>query len=184
MLDNLLIKYASPTLGGIKSGSLFKIYKDDKFDLKKEIENYNLLYNPLDLYLEIIYSCYKYDLIYVYRLKMLVDDFSDNDIKYFLKSLGYDCVTMEDYIFHLKKRFELLGKTPHEIGIFLGYPLYDVKSFIKYKGKNFKLSGYWKVYNDVENCSKKFKDFKKYRDEFTYLYKNNYSLKSLVNKKS
>ena len=26
ILDKLLIKYASPTLGGIKTGSLFKVY--------------------------------------------------------------------------------------------------------------------------------------------------------------
>ena len=38
ILDKLLIKYASPTLGGIKTGSLFKVYKSSCIDLKKEIE--------------------------------------------------------------------------------------------------------------------------------------------------
>lgn len=180
MIDKLLIKYASPTLAGVKTGSLFKIYKNNNLDLNKEIENYNLLLNSLDVYLNIIYTCDKYDLIYLYRLKMLLDDFRNQNIIDFLKYYGYEGTTIKDYIFHLKNRFELFHKTPHEIGVFLGYPLNDVKDFIKYKGNNFKICGCWKVYNDVELCSEKFKLFKKYTQVFSYLYNNNYPLEALV----
>lgn len=180
MIDKLLIKYASPTLAGVKTGSLFKIYKNNNLDLNKEIENYNLLLNSLDVYLNIIYTCDKYDLIYLYRLKMLLKDFKNQHIIDFLKYYGYEGTNIKDYIFHLKNRFELLHKTPHEIGVFLGYPLNDVKDFIKYKGNNFKICGCWKVYNDVELCSEKFKLFKKYTQVFSYLYNNNYPLESLV----
>ena len=183
MLDKLIIKYASPTLGKIKTGSLFKVYKNNQINLKEDIKYYNSLLNDLDLYLEIIYSSDKYNLIYIYNLQMLLNDINEKDVNDFLKIYGYKCEFIEDYITYLKERLNSLRKTPHEVGIFFGYPLDDVKCFIKYKGKNFKLSGCWKVYNDVENCSKKFEDFKKYRDEFTYLYENNYSLKFLVNKK-
>lgn len=180
MIDKLLIKYASPTLAGVKTGSLFKIYKNNNLDLYKEIENYNILLNSLDVYLNIIYTCDKYDLIYLYRLKMLLDDFRNQNIIDFLKYYGYEGTTIKDYIFHLKNRFELFHKTPHEIGVFLGYPLNDVKDFIKYKGNNFKICGCWKVYNDVELCSEKFKLFKKYTQVFSYLYNNNYPLETLV----
>ena len=37
MFEKLLIKYASPTLGGIKSGNLFKIYLDDKKYLTRKL---------------------------------------------------------------------------------------------------------------------------------------------------
>lgn len=180
MIDKLLIQYASPTLGGIKSGSLFKIYNDDTLDLHEEIRNYNLLLNPLDLYLEIIYSCDRYSLIYVYRLKMILSDLSNDEVIQFLKSYGYEGNTIKDYISTLKKRFKLLNSTPHEVGVFLGYPINDVKSFIQFKGRNFKISGCWKVYDNVNYCSKKFEDFKKCRDVLSYLYKNNYPLESLV----
>ena len=40
MIDKLLIKYASPTLAGIKTGNLFKVYKSDEINLDKEIKNY------------------------------------------------------------------------------------------------------------------------------------------------
>ena len=180
MIDKLLVKYASPTLAGVKTGSLFKVYKNNKLNLNKEVENYNLLLNYLDVYLDIIYTCDKYDLIYIYRLKMLLNDFGNKDILEFLNTYGYDGSIPQDYIFHLKNRFELFHKTPHEVGIFLGYPLNDVKDFIKYKGSNFKACGCWKVYNDVEFCSNKFKTFKKYTQLFTYLYNNDYPLETLV----
>ena len=89
MIDKLLVKYASPTLAGVKTGSLFKVYKSNKLDLNKEVENYNLLLNYLDVYLDIIYTCDKYDLIYIYRLKMLLKDFDNKDILEFLNTYGF-----------------------------------------------------------------------------------------------
>ena len=80
MIDRILIKYASPTLAGVKTGSLFKIYKNNQLDLNKEIRNYNLLLNPLDVYLDIIYTCDKYSLIYLYRLKMLLHDLKNKNV--------------------------------------------------------------------------------------------------------
>ena len=55
-----------------------------------------------------------------------------------------------------------------------------VKSFIIYKGKNFKISGCWKVYDNVDYCIKQFNKFKKYRYMFYYLYENNYNIEYLV----
>lgn len=37
---------------------------------------------------------------------------------------------------------------PHEVGLFLGYPLDDVTGFIEQKGKNYKCCGIWKVYGN------------------------------------
>ncbi|WP_434798834.1 DUF3793 family protein [Terrisporobacter vanillatitrophus] len=180
MIDKLLIKYASPTLAGVKTGSLFKIYKNNKLNLNIEVGNYNLLLNSLDVYLDIIYTCDKYDLIYLYRSKMLLNDLKNKNVIDFLSTYGYESINTKDYISHLKYRFELFHKTPHEVGVFLGYPLNDVKDFIKYKGNNFKICGCWKVYHHVELCSNKFEIFKKYTQIFTYLYDNNYPLETLV----
>ena len=53
---------------------------------------------------------------------------------------------------------------PHEIGVFLGYPLEDVKGFIENKGKNFLYSGYWKVYSDVERAKSYCRHWEQVRD--------------------
>ena len=44
------------------------------------------------------------------------------------------------------------GDFPHEIGAFLGYPVSDILGFIENNGKNYKFSGYWKVYGDAEEA--------------------------------
>lgn len=180
MIDKLLIKYASPTLAGLKTGSLFKVYREHNIDLVEEIRNYNLLLNVLDVYLDIIYTCDRYYLIYIYRFNMLINDFNNENTIYFLNSYGYKCLLIKDYISHLKYRFAYLNKTPHEIGVFLGYPLNDVKDFIKYEGKNFKICGCWKVYNDVDFTRHRFKIFKIYTEIFSYLYEHNVTLETLV----
>ena len=51
----------------------------------------------------------------------------------------------------------LLGKRfanmcPHEIGVFLGYPIEDVVSFVDSPSSKCKMVGYWKVYHDIEKA--------------------------------
>ena len=44
----------------------------------------------------------------------------------------------------MKSRFDKGEDFPHEIGVFLGYPLYDVEGFIEQR--ECVMMGYWKVY--------------------------------------
>ena len=55
---------------------------------------------------------------------------------------------------------------PHEMGVFLGYPMADVKGFIKYEGKNYLYSGYWKVYENVEERKQLFENYEQVRRVF------------------
>jgi hypothetical protein len=50
---------------------------------------------------------------------------------------------------------------PHEIGIFLNYPLEDVKGFITSPNSGVKCVGYWKVYEDEEAKKKTFELYDK-----------------------
>lgn len=59
---------------------------------------------------------------------------------------------------------------PHEIGIFLGYPIWDVEGFIEHKGQNYKFCGYWKVYQDVEGAKLKFKEYDRIRESALHKY--------------
>ena len=56
----------------------------------------------------------------------------------------------ENCIRHLQARFTGNDCFPHEVGLFLGYPLDDVTGFIEQKGKNYKCCGIWKVYGDPQ----------------------------------
>ena len=71
-------------------------------------------------------------------------------IRSFIKEYGYEDMEIEAMLERLSKRATIFKERgmgfPHEIGIFLGYPLEDVRRFIENGGKGFLFSGYWKVY--------------------------------------
>lgn len=79
----------------------------------------------------------------------------------YLKESGYDTQNMELVLMRLAVRFSSYkqgwDEFPHEMGVLFGYPLGDVKGFIENGGKNFKISGYWKVYDDVVSARRTFK---------------------------
>ena len=62
--------------------------------------------------------------------------------------------------------------SPHEIGIFLGYPLEDVVGFVRNKGKNYTFKGYWKAYGDPAAAQARFASFRKCTDVYLRCYRN------------
>ena len=83
---------------------------------------------------------------------------------------GYASTDVEYALLRLKERFGVGDKFPHEIGLFLDYPLGDVVGFIENEGRNFKLAGFWKVYGDSRAASKLFAKFKKCKDVYSRLW--------------
>ena len=71
---------------------------------------------------------------------------------------------------HLKERLAGQEGFPHEIGLFLDYPLGDVIGFIENAGHNFKCSGCWKVYCNECEAVKLFARYKKCRDVYLRLW--------------
>lgn len=65
----------------------------------------------------------------------------------FLAEAGYRTSgTLSEHLVRLQARFK--NTCPHEIGIFLGIPVEDIRGFIEHGGRNCKLCRYWKVYHD------------------------------------
>ena len=89
--------------------------------------------------------------------------------KIFGKKYGYENTEPEQCLALLKKRFEAAEAFPHEIGIFLDYPLGDVIGFIQNSGQNYKCSGCWKVYCNECEALKMFQKYHKCR-EVTGIY--------------
>ena len=102
-------------------------------------------------------------LLYAYRPAFVQAVLNQNEKQILLTQFDYskkEFVNIKNALCHLKKRLYKYQNFPHEIGIFLGYPLEDVKGFIKNKGKNCKTCGVWKVY--FNECEKQ-KLFEKYK---------------------
>ena len=86
--------------------------------------------------------------------------------KEFLKGYGYNYSTVSEAVETLKSRMKNKD-FPHEIGVFLGYALDDVKGFIESPCKGVKVLGYWKVYSDEKSAIEKFSRYKKCSDCIT-----------------
>ena len=84
-------------------------------------------------------------LIYVYRKKQLEVSLNRPGVAKFLKKYGYESTEIKYALSRLKSRIGENNEFPHEIGIFLDYPLGDVIGFIVNQGRNFKCAGCWKV---------------------------------------
>jgi hypothetical protein len=83
----------------------------------------------------------------------------------FLKRFGYNKeMNLKECLLLLSKRFE--NTCPHEIGIFLGYPVDDVVFFIDYPNKKCKMVGYWKVYHNIEEAKNTFSKFDQIKHNF------------------
>ena len=88
----------------------------------------------------------------------------------FLAQLGYREFGVVDCIERLKNRFGAGGEFPHEIGLFLGYPLADVIGFIENAGRNCKCNGYWKVYSDECEAARLFAKFRHCKNIYAKLF--------------
>ena len=102
----------------------------------------------------------------------LKDYISSNAVQNFLKSYQYPN-TFELCIQELKKRLNTKN-FPHEIGVFLGYPLDDVIGFIEHKP--YYLVGDWKVYQNVNEAKKQFDLFKQTKEKMLNQIHNGYEL--------
>lgn len=144
------------TFAGIKAASLFSIKKS----CAQCIGQYE------DYFAErgFVFMTLKDDgeriLMYVYNRKLLEDILFEAENKRFLESEGYRYCDADGALGILKSRMQG-GEFPHEIGIFLNYPLGDVLGFIAHPNDGVKLVGYWKVYEDEERKKRLFDTYEK-----------------------
>lgn len=146
-LENGLIEHCAPTLAGMKCAGLFRYFYDDRNEAVKEIEEINGLLNQRGVYVEALRWDDNAVLIYTYRLNQVQKELNDPEVMDLLASYGYPGNDAGSCIRYLEGRLYRAGCCfPHEIGVFLGYPLEDVKGFIANGGRNCKCCGLWKVY--------------------------------------
>ena len=67
-----------------------------------------------------------------------------------MKKYGYESTDPSYALERLRSRLAQREDFPHEIGLFLGYPLGDVIGFVKNAGQNCKCVGCWKVYGNEQ----------------------------------
>jgi len=157
--DNSFIHFLAPTLCGIKPSNLFTMAdvdfsKSEILRWEKEIKNQNL-------HLVAFKLLSNRWMIFAYNSNWIKQILCNELIAAYLYQKGYSAPqdiykTLEELILRLKNH----SCFPHEVGLFLGYPLEDVISFEKNKGQNYKYCGIWKSYSDsslAESCCNQYR---------------------------
>lgn len=124
--------------------------------------------------------------ILLYQREKLEELLDRKAVQSFLQSLavGYGNFSLEEVLRYFTERFSLYKEKqadfPHEVGVFLGYPLRDVKVYMKNPLAKAKLTGYWKVYTEVESALACFQAYDMCIQSFTLMLKSGLSCRDLV----
>lgn len=157
----LLAIHCAPILSGIKAANIMTVTGREFFRIGYLLQETDISYRFLKT---------KNDkgILYLYREGELIKYLHSEDIQEFLKEYGYFSNDLDKMLERLSNRIRFFSNGdaafPHEIGIFLEYPLMDVKGFLENDGKNFIYSGYWKVYHDVHSTIRKFRQYDRERE--------------------
>jgi hypothetical protein len=179
MSEELFLRHCSPTLAGIKTGNLFNAPYSDKSEIKDIACRLNRSLSGKGIRVLPMRVDDKRVLFYVYRPNMLKKDIKNKAAEEILSERGYECDKPGLCVTRLKKMLCESDNFPHEIGLFLGYPPDDVIGFIK-KDKECKMTGYWKVYGDVNKAEKLFKKYRKCTEVYCDLWKNGKTIEKLT----
>lgn len=179
-LENRLIEHCAPALAGLKTANLFN-YRFSSIDhFAQELLEVNRKLNGKGVYTDILRIREQRALLYVYRKKRLEQDLKKPGVPELLRGYGYESSDLNDYLARLKGRLQESDCFPHEIGLFLDYPLLDVIGFIEQGGKNCKYCGVWKVYSDECETKALFARFRKCTEVYRKVFASGRTLVQLT----
>ena len=122
----------------------------------------------------------------IYRKAELEKYILSEPVYAFLKSEGYTDFSLDSILNRFKLRYASYMDNhedfPHEMGLLLGYPIEDVKGFVENKGKDYLYSGYWKVYENVNEKKELFKKYDKATEQVISMVSSGMDM-SLIYKK-
>lgn len=178
--EKAMVEQCAPTLAGVKVGSLFRIAGLSSARASASFWDQTL--SPLGVRVMVLKECPAADacMIYVYREKWLGRLLAQKGISDFLSGIGYDTTEGVGMLSLLSRRFCLEQEYPHEIGVFLGYPLEDVVGFIANRGHNFTCCGHWKCYGDPAVAQARFARYRACTAELKQRYGQGATLHQLV----
>ena len=178
MLDRAIIDHASPTLARLKLGNLFNYTMRE--DFHAEFAEIRAQLAGKGISLTVLRETREKALVYVYRADELARALRDGGIRRLLKSCGYTRFDVDGAVGTLRSRLNDADAFPHEIGVFLGYPLEDVLGFIENGGRNCLTCGCWKVYSNECEALAAFRRYEKCKSVYQRLFASGCPLSRLT----
>lgn len=181
-LEDALVRHCAPTLMGLKTGSLFNACRIDAASLDRQTADLRRKLAPLGLDIRLFYNQDKPALVYVYRPAQLAADLARPQAQDFMKAYGYTDFSCRAALARLAERLRDYrdGGFPHEIGLFLSYPLDDVKAFVQLGGACSKFAGYWCVYDHEDQARACFAAYDRCKEECLFRYQSGQSITDLA----
>ena len=158
-----LATLCAPTLAGLKPASLFRYQPAPGQDAAAMAAAWHTELSPRGVTVQVLKQCPRTGavLVYVYRPARVAKLLADDRTLAFLAGEGYTPGTADELLAQLAERLCCEQDFPHEIGVFLGYPLSDVVGFIENSGRNFTCCGCWKAYGDRDAAERLFAQLNK-----------------------
>lgn len=180
VLEKYLVEQCAPTLASLKLGSMFALTLPEGTDLDSDIAEQNALLKEKGLFLTVLRVRGDRATVYLCRLSQLERELNRGEVREFLSKCGYTRFDVTGALRTLISRFAATDSIPHEIGVFLGYPLGDVLGFIANRGRNSVRTGYWQVYCDETEAAAKFARYRKCHEVYARLWMNGKSVSQLA----
>lgn len=165
-VEKQMVLQCAPVMTGLKPSNLLIVQNGYVMQVKRLLENTNLLSI-------VLWNGENQAIIFIYDEVLLADTYRNIQVKEFLNQLGYGGLELSLALKKLASRYTNYRRGgldfPHEMGIFLGYPVNDVIGYIENAGKNDLYTGYWKVYHNVEEAVALFEKFDQAREKLVEL---------------
>lgn len=161
-LERTLAFHCAPSLSGIKPADLFT-WNLPESEGEELLADYAALLARRGARLRVLRRRGRQCLLLIYRPERLADWLAQGPVSDMLERENYPVSAGQEAMLDALAQRLTAKDFPHEIGLFLGYPPADVEGFRRNKGRNWKLSGLWKVYDQVEEAARRFQAFDRCR---------------------
>lgn len=161
-----MVRHGSPTLAGMKTGSLFTCPFAGEQAMQDCVRCWNHTLAAKGLRVLPLRWQGQRALIYLYRPARLAKDLQYPEARALLAPRGYCCDDPTRCVGRLMQRLREAEEFPHEIGLFLSYPPEDVRGFIQSPVCGFKCVGCWKVYGDAAAARRTFGQYRRCTERF------------------
>ncbi len=179
-LEPALVEHCAPTLARLKAASLFTLVSPRWDRLYADAARLSRLLRARGLALRIVPIARRRALCYLYREALVQRMLCSEPEAAFLRRRGYRSLRVEDALCTLFARVARGGEFPHEIGLFLGYPLRDVIGFIEHGGRDCVCCGCWKCYGDASEAQRLFARYERCTRAYRRLYGAGVPLRALA----
>ena len=179
-MERVLLTHCAPTLAGLKCANLVRL-TGPRAELEAAAQAWKATLAPRGVHVRTARWDGDSALLYLYREGHLRREWEKPGAADFLRRHGYvPGAAVQENVELLLRRIARRPCFPHEIGLFLGYPLEDVQGFIENCGKNYRLCGCWKVYGDPQAALRCFARYEKCARVYLQCYQNGHSLSRLT----